>query len=90
MRSIVWVASGAAIGAALAGLVALGGTDRAYAQGMMMGQAPPPKVIPHRTVKPRAKKRRYYYGPAYKSCGLYKYWSKGKCLDARTTPPKLK
>jgi len=41
--------------------------------------------------------RPYYYRPVKPapivrppgSCGQFRYWSKGRCLDARTTPPKL-
>jgi hypothetical protein len=40
---------------------------------------------------PRAK-RYYYRGVAPKTCGVYNYWSraKGRCLNARTSPPALK
>ena len=90
MRSIVWLAPGAAFAAALAVLVALSGSDAAFAQGMM-GDSPRAKVTKPKAAKtaPRAKKR-YFRPTAVKTCGQFKYMSKGKCLDARTTPPKLK
>ncbi|MFZ1106500.1 MAG: hypothetical protein WAN86_27170 [Hyphomicrobiaceae bacterium] len=107
MRSTAWIGSGAALGlpllgislgAALAGLVALGGAGGALAQGMMM----PMEGYGYRSGKaatgyraaakpaPRAKKRYYRSPTAVKTCGQFKYLSKGKCLDARTTPPTLK
>ena len=86
MRSIVWLAPGAAFAAALAVLVALGGSDGAFAQ--MMGD-PPAKVTKPKAAKPALRGKRYFRPPAVKTCGQFKYWSKGKCLDARTTPPKL-
>lgn len=27
---------------------------------------------------------------SYKSCGTFKYWKAGKCVDARVTAPKKK
>jgi hypothetical protein len=94
MRSIVWLAPGAAFAAALAVLVALGGPDGAFAQGMM-GDPPGAKVTKPKAAKPKAAKpalrgKRAFRPAAVKTCGQFKYWSKGKCLDARTTPPKLK
>jgi hypothetical protein len=95
MRSIAWIASAATLGAALTGLVALGGSNVAVAQGMMqMGDNPPPKATKaaakRGATKPvLRKKRAFRSAPAVKTCGQFKYWSKGKCLDARTTPPKL-
>lgn len=97
MRSNTWLASAAVIGAALAGLAVAGGPSGAFAQGMMMmdgGQyrgkggyyyRPPP-------AKPAPRARRYYYRSdvAPRTCGLYRYWHEGRCLDARTTPPDLK
>jgi hypothetical protein len=99
MRSTARIGSGAALGlsllgislgAALAGLVALGGSGDARAQGMMMMGESPPKAKAYRPAKKKAAPRRFYYrGAVGKTCGQFKYWSKGKCLDARTTPPKL-
>jgi hypothetical protein len=46
-----------------------------------------------RAYRPARRAKRYYYrGVAPTTCGLYKYWSraKGRCLDARTSPPALK
>ena len=105
MRSTAWIGSGAAlgisVGAALTGLVALGGG--ALAQGMMM----PMDGYAYRSGKaatgyraaakpaPRVKRaKRSYYRSAVgpKTCGQFKYWStgKGRCMDARTSPPALK
>jgi hypothetical protein len=96
MRSIALTGSraalGVALGAALAGLVALGGASGVWAQGMMMMDSPkaaPAKGAP-KAAKPAPRvKKRFYRAPAARTCGQFKYWSKGKCLDARTTPPKL-
>jgi hypothetical protein len=99
MRSIVWLAPGAAFAAALAVLVALGSPNGAFAQGMMMGDTPgakakpkaaKPKAAKAKTAKPALRGKRAFRPAAVKTCGQFKYWSKGKCLDARTTPPKLK
>ena len=92
MRSTVRTGSGVALWAALAALIALSGADGALAQGMMMmdggGKAATAKRA---AAKPAPRvKRSYYRSPAVKTCGQFKYWSKGKCLDARTTPPDLK
>ena len=91
MRSTTCIAS-MALGAALAGLVALGGTGGAFAQGMMgdsPGKATTKATKATKATKPA--KKRYYRSPAAaKTCGQFKYMSKGKCLDARSTPPKLK
>jgi hypothetical protein len=90
MRSTTCIAS-AALGAALAGLVALGGTGGAFAQGMMMEGTPRKATTTKAPKAAKATKKRYYRSPAAaKTCGQFKYLSKGKCLDARTTPPKLK
>jgi hypothetical protein len=50
------------------------------------GYGPAPRV----KRAPRAK--RYYRSAAPGTCGQFKYWSraKGRCLDARTSPPALK
>ena len=92
MRSTAWIGSGAALGAALAVLIALSGADGALAQGMMMmdGGGKAATARP-KAAKPAPKvKRSFYRSPVGKTCGQFKYWSKGKCLDARTTPPDLK
>jgi hypothetical protein len=91
MRSTTCIAS-AALGAALAGLVALGGTGGAFAQGMMMDGGPRKAAATKKAPKAaKPAKKRFYRSPAaVKTCGQFKYLSKGKCLDARTTPPKLK
>jgi hypothetical protein len=107
MRSTAWIGSGAtlgiSLGAALTGLVALGGAGGALAQGMMM----PMEGYSYRSGKaatgyraaakpaPRVKRaKRYYYRGAIapKTCGQFKYWStaKGRCMDARTSPPTLR
>ena len=56
----------------------------------MMGESPR-KAAPPKAAKRAAKPKRYYYrgAAAGKTCGQFKYLSKGKCLDARTAPPKL-
>jgi hypothetical protein len=98
MRSIVWLAPGAAFAAALAVLVALGSPDGAFAQGMTMGtpgakakpKAVKPKTAKAKRAKPALRSKRAFRPAATKTCGQFKYLSKGKCLDARTTPPKLK
>jgi hypothetical protein len=93
MRSIVWVACGVAVGAALTGFTALGTPDRAFAQGMTMSGDSPRKVTPKRAAKPASKAKRHFYrSSGGKSCGQYKYMhrTKGVCMDARTTPPSLK
>jgi hypothetical protein len=90
---MAWVASRAAIGAALAGLVALG-PQGALAGGMTTtGDSPRAKA----TASPPAKaakggKRSYDRSApkAYKTCGQFKYRKDGRCLDARITPPSLK
>jgi hypothetical protein len=42
--------------------------------------------------KPRRAKRSFYRPLAQKTCGQFHYWStgKGRCLNARTSPPDLK
>jgi hypothetical protein len=91
MRWILW-------GVAAAGLV-LGGSMGASAQGMggmsggmgMMGYTSQPRAYRAAKPAPRARAKRYgYRSSAAGSCGLYKYWSKGACKDARTSPPNLK
>jgi hypothetical protein len=41
---------------------------------------------------PRLKRPRGYRSVAPRTCGQFRYWStaKGRCLDARTSPPALK
>jgi hypothetical protein len=117
MRSIL----GISLGAALAGLVTLGGVGDAPAQGSMSnmggsgyrdgkaavgyrnparpgpavkgyGYHPKPLAKGH-GYRPRPRVKRFYYrGAAPRTCGQFKYWStaKGRCLDARTSPPALK
>jgi hypothetical protein len=91
MRWILW-------SAAAAGLI-LGASMGASAQGMggmgggMGAKAADTKPRAYRAAKPapRAKAKRYGYRSSVAgSCGLYKYWSKGACKDARTSPPALK
>jgi hypothetical protein len=90
MRSTAWIGSGAALGLALAGLIGLGGADGALAQGMMMDGGGKAATAKQKAAKPAPRaKRSFYRAPVAKTCGQFKYWSKGKCLDARTTPPKL-
>ena len=104
MRSTAWIGSGRPLGFGRAGAdraVVLGGG--ALAQGMMMpmdgyayrsGKA----ATGYRTAAkpaPRVKRaKRSYYRSAVgsKTCGQFKYWStgKGRCMDARTSPPALK
>ena len=98
MRSVSGVVARAALGAAMAGLIALGGSGGAVAQGMMMtADSPRAKGTYYRPARPapRAKPalraKRYYRSAVIAgSCGQFRYWSKGRCVDARTTPPKLK
>jgi hypothetical protein len=42
--------------------------------------------------RPAKRVKRYYRPVAPRTCGQFRYWSteKARCLDARTTPPKLK
>jgi hypothetical protein len=81
MRSILWAVAATAL--------VLGGATSTSAQGTgakkQAGKAPYSKSA---KAAPRAK--RYGYRSAYKTCGQYHYWKGGKCLDARTAPPKLK
>ena len=78
MRSILWAIAAAAL--------VLGGSTITSAQGMGAGEAARAYKAPK--TAPRAK--RYYYSSGYKTCGQFRYWKGGKCLDARTNPPTLK
>jgi hypothetical protein len=98
MRSIL----GISLGAALAGLATLGGAGDAPAQGSVSnmgggsgyrdGKAPVGARNPARpgpAMKGAARVKRSYYRSAEpKTCGQFKYWStsKGRCMDARTSP----
>ena len=102
MRSIRWIASGTVVGIALAGVAILGGglLPSPAQGGMWMGRygmdpgpryyrAPPAVGVYRYRPAPRA---RYYRSPGRPgSCGQFRYWdtAKGRCLDARTSPPKL-
>jgi hypothetical protein len=92
MRSFRWAAMGAVLGAAVAGLGVLGGAPDAYAQGYGYYDGSGYRSRPHLRPAPRAHRYYYYSGPVgYQTCGQFKYWSheKGRCLDARTSPPDL-
>jgi hypothetical protein len=83
--------------AAAAGLVLGGSMVGASAQGMggmgggtgMKSYDSKPRAYRPAKPAPRAKRYGYRSTPAG-SCGQYKYWSKGACKDARTSPPALK
>lgn len=91
MRLIAW----AALGAGLAGLLSIGGSASAVADGMYgYGGARYSyrSYRPSRAVRPAPRAQRYYYRGyrPYRSCGQFKYRSDdGRCLDARTNPPDL-
>ncbi|HEY7550528.1 MAG TPA: hypothetical protein VH913_13570 [Hyphomicrobiaceae bacterium] len=80
MRWMLWAAAAAAL--------VLGGSAPTFAQ--MGGSRSDQLKPPHRAAKPAPRAKRYYYRSGYKTCGQYRYWKGGKCLDARTSPPKLK
>jgi hypothetical protein len=56
------------------------------------GYVPRVKGYSYRRPAPRLKRARGYRGAAPRTCGQFRYWSaaKGRCLDARTSPPALK
>jgi hypothetical protein len=72
--------------AAAAAALVLGGSAPTFAQMARSDELKPP----HRAAKPAPRAKRYYYRSGYKTCGQYRYWKGGKCLDARTNPPSLK
>jgi len=55
------------------------------------GYVPRVKGYSYRRPAPRLKRARGYRA-APRTCGQFRYWSaaKGRCLDARTSPPALK
>ena len=63
------------------------------AEGLRSNAARPGPRVKGYSYRARPRAKRYYYrGVGPKTCGQFKYWStaKGRCLDARTTPPALK
>jgi hypothetical protein len=80
MRSILWAIAAAAL--------VVGGFNSASAEAAGAKRAAKAPYTKSAKAAPRAK--RYFYRNAYKTCGQYKYWKGGKCLDARTNPPSLK
>jgi hypothetical protein len=85
MRSIVWVAAAAAI--------VLAGSGGSFAQSMGQGMGTPTANPGAKSTAAAPRKQRYYYrgrDARAKTCGQFKYWSGKRCMDARTSPPKLK
>ena len=72
-------------------VLGIGGPNGAFAQGMMMENPGAKAKAKPKAAKPKALRGKRAFRPAAtKTCGQFKYMSKGKCLDARTSPPKLK
>jgi hypothetical protein len=80
MRSILWAIAAAAL--------VLGGSTITSAQGTG-GRKAATAPYAKSAKAPRHFYRSYYRSP-YKTCGQFRYWKGGKCMDARTNPPSLK
>jgi hypothetical protein len=67
------------------------GPGASLKKGATLAPTPRVKGYAYRP-KPRRAKRYYYRPLAQRTCGQFNYWSmdKGRCLNARTSPPSLK
>ncbi|MBO0766196.1 MAG: hypothetical protein J2P50_16635 [Hyphomicrobiaceae bacterium] len=81
MRSILWAVAATAL--------VLGASTSTSAQGTG-AKKQTGKALYSGSAKAGQRGKRYYYRSGSKTCGQFHYLKNGKCVDARTTPPKLK
>jgi hypothetical protein len=83
MRWTMWAAAAAVL--VVGGSV--GSSTSAHSAGIRKHESRA-HAYRHAQYAPRARGH-YYRSSGYTTCGEFRYWKGGRCLDARTSPPNV-